>query len=239
MLTLILISFLAGIFTVITPCVLPVLPIILGTSIVEGKLKRIIVIISSFAFSILFFTLLLKVTTLFIGINTRFLSIFAGTIITFYGIILIYKNLWHKINTFLKLSNLNLSGKFNKGGIIGNILIGLSLGPIFSSCSPTYTLIVAIVLPENFSIGIIYLTSYIFGLSLILFLISYFGINFIKKISKKVSSNKISKIIGIILFIVGILIIFGIDKQIETILVNSDFFDKFINFESNFLEKYR
>ncbi|MBP7062265.1 hypothetical protein KBA84_05715 [Patescibacteria group bacterium] len=56
-------AFLAGILTILAPCVLPVLPIILGGGLVEGKIKRILIICLSFIVSIVAFTLLLKVST--------------------------------------------------------------------------------------------------------------------------------------------------------------------------------
>lgn len=54
------VSFVAGMITVLTPCVLPVLPVILGGSLTDQDKYRPRVIIVSFACSILLFTLTLQ-----------------------------------------------------------------------------------------------------------------------------------------------------------------------------------
>jgi len=65
--TLIIVSFLAGIMTILAPCVLPLLPVILGASASESEDKyRPYIIILSLIFSIVIFSLLLKFSTIFI-----------------------------------------------------------------------------------------------------------------------------------------------------------------------------
>ena len=61
------------------------------------------------------------------------------------------------------------------------VFMGFALGPVFSSCSPTYALILAIILPAGFVFGTIALISYILGLAFILLLIAAFGQKLIKK----------------------------------------------------------
>jgi len=58
-----LLSFLAGVLTILAPCVLPVLPVIIGGSLstTKGEKYRPYVIAASLAASIIGFTLLLKV----------------------------------------------------------------------------------------------------------------------------------------------------------------------------------
>ena len=63
---LLLISFIAGVLTILAPCVLPLLPVIIGGSI-SGKTKeksRPYIIAASLAASLVVFTLLLKLSTL-------------------------------------------------------------------------------------------------------------------------------------------------------------------------------
>ncbi len=55
--------------------------------------------------------------------------------------------------------------------VLRAILTGAALGPVFSTCSPTYALLLATVFPVSFISGIIYTLIYALGLSLILVLI--------------------------------------------------------------------
>jgi len=74
---LLLLSFVAGILTVAAPCVLPLLPVIVGGSIVrtdadtrvaERQWFRPVIIATSLAASVVIFTLLLKATTALLGV---------------------------------------------------------------------------------------------------------------------------------------------------------------------------
>ncbi len=59
MILLILFSFIAGIVTVLSPCILPVLPIVLSGSVTGGK-QRPFGIMTGFVLSFTFFTLFLS-----------------------------------------------------------------------------------------------------------------------------------------------------------------------------------
>ena len=51
-------------------------------------------------------------------------------------------------------------------------MVGLSLGPVFSSCSPTYAIILAVILPASFLTGLLNLFAYVLGLSIALLVIA-------------------------------------------------------------------
>lgn len=70
--TLALISFIAGILTILAPCVLPVLPVILAGSITEKQKWYPYLVTLSLALSVVLFTVLLKVSTVFIDIPSVF-----------------------------------------------------------------------------------------------------------------------------------------------------------------------
>ncbi len=59
------------------------------------------------------------------------------------------------------------------------VLTGVALGPIFSSCSPTFAWVIAVVIPENSIVGIFYLFLYCLGLALALLAIVLFGQKFL------------------------------------------------------------
>ena len=191
--TLLLISFVAGILTILAPCILPVLPIVLGRS-VEGssKLKPLIISLS-LAVSVVVFTLALKASTVFIDIPQNTWSYVSGGIIIIFGIISLFPGIWEKFAGLFKFSiksNQALGKSSQKKGIWGDILVGVSLGPVFSSCSPTYFLLIATVLPQSYTKGVLYISVYALGLSLMLLLIGYIGQRFAKRSPQPISVNK-------------------------------------------------
>lgn len=210
--TLIVIAFLSGVLTVLAPCVLPILPIILGASVEDDKNKYTpYIIIASLSISVLLFSLLLKASTLFIGVPSSFWKSFSGGLIIGLGIITLFPNLWKTVSTnlgFSDNSNKLLSKSTQKKGNIKYILMGFALGPVFSSCSPTYALILAIILPAGFAMGMVALISYVLGLAAILLAIALFGRKLIKNLSWASDPNGMfKKILGFVFILVGIAIL--------------------------------
>ena len=227
--TLFISSFLAGMLTVLAPCVLPLLPIIIGSSITGKDRFKPLRITLALAFSLIIFTLLLKVSTIFINVPPTFLSGFSGLIIIVFGLISIFPDVWDRISLALNLSTNSdklLENASNRGGIGGDILIGMSLGPVFASCSPTYAVILATVLPVNFWVGLVYMIMYALGLSTVLLLVSLLGRRFVNRIKGLANPNGIfKKVLGVIFVIVGLMIITGYDKQFQVFVAQKIGFD--------------
>lgn len=74
MVSLAFVSFIAGILTILAPCVLPVLPVILAGSLTEKEKWYPYLVTLSLALSIVVFTVLLKASTAFIDIPSSFWS---------------------------------------------------------------------------------------------------------------------------------------------------------------------
>lgn len=178
MIELTIVAFVAGVLTVAAPCILPLLPVIVGGSMVYGStqnerasLKHPLIIVLSLAVSVFVFSLLLKATTVFLSVPTGVWSFISGAIVTLFGITLLFPSLWEKlmIATGWQAGASRLMAKSQKNnGVAKDILLGVALGPVFNSCSPTYALIIAAVLPVSFASGIVYLLAYSLGLASIL-----------------------------------------------------------------------
>ena len=224
--TLYLLSFLAGILTVLAPCALPLLPVIIGGG-VGGSKWRPYSITFSLATSLIFFTVLLKLTSLLINIDPNYIKYFSGLIIIILGLISIFPSIWDKITIrfgFSKKSDTLLESANQKKGVLGDILTGFALGPVFSSCSPTYALALATVLQGKIIDGAINMFFYILGLVLIFLLISIFGRNLTKRLKFIVDPQGVfKKVLGVIFVIVGLTIATGFDKKIEIFVANNVF----------------
>lgn len=238
---ILLISFFAGVLTVLAPCVLPLLPIILWASLEDSKDKyRPYIIIFSLSISVILFSLLLKATTLFIGFNQSILTSFSGWIILFFGLITIFPNIWKKFSTkigFAWKSNQWLGKSSTKSGFLWSVLIGFSLWPVFSSCSPTYAIILAVILPISFAFWFINLLAYVLWLAIVLLAIALLWQKFSSKL-KWISDPKsmFKKVLWVIFLIVWLTILTGFDKKIEAHLIQK-WFVWAGNFEQIFLDK--
>ncbi len=235
-------SFLAGVLTVLAPCTISLLPVIVGGSMAEGRnFKKVITVTASLALSVIFFTLILKVSSLFVTIPQAFWEIFSGTVIGLIGLSMLFPNIYEGIpilNNLNQESNKLLATGYNKKNFIGDITIGAALGPVFSSCSPTYFIILAVILPKNFVSGLVDLVAYALGLSLALLVVAFAGQKLMHLLG--VGSDpkgKFKRIIGILFLIVGIAIATGYDRKLETSLTTNGLFNV-ANIEQTLLSKH-
>lgn len=233
---LLILSFIAGVLTIAAPCILPLLPIIVGGSLIDEKKKkeapkwlRPVVIAASLAVSVIIFTLLIKASTTLLGVPQVVWQVISGLIVILLGVDYIFPKAWELFSArigFFTGSNALLGKAFQKEGLGGAILIGAALGPVFNSCSPTYALIVATILPASFAQGLAYLTAYALGLSSALLLVAYAGQSFVSKLRwATIPGSPFKKALGIIFIAVGLVIVFGVDKKIQTYVLDQGWYE--------------
>ena len=230
----------AGVLTVAAPCVLPLLPVIVGGAIVQDgderrARRRPYVIAASLAVSVVAFTLLLKATTALLGVPPQVWQLVSGGIIILLGINLLFPALWDRLSTALGLQA--RSGEFldrsvSRQSTTGDILTGAALGPVFSSCSPTYALIVAAVLPVSFAEGVLYIVAYAAGLAAMLLLIALLGRSLVRRLGWLAKPDGwFRRLIGAIFVLVGIAVITGFDKQLQTWILDAGLYDPIAGLE--------
>jgi len=237
---LLIVSFLAGVLTVLAPCILPLLPVVIGASAGARSKFTPYIVIASLCVSIIIFTFLLKASTIFITIPPSTWSYLSGGILAGFGLLLCFPGAWEKIPGMAKLSgrsNKLVGTGYQKKSIWGDIIIGASLGPVFSTCSPTYFVILATVLPVSFGLGLAYLLAYVIGLASVLLLIALLGQSFTKRLlSLSDSRGRFKFWLGVIFVLLGIAIITGFDKVVEIGLLDYGYFNV-TNIEQRLLEK--
>jgi len=236
---LFILSFIAGVLTVAAPCILPLLPLIVGGSAVAGKdtkrWYRPLVITTSLAVSVIIFTLILKASTSLLGVPQTVWSTISGIIVLLLGLNLLFPAAWEKlmIATRLPITSNKLLGKtLTDKGVGKDILTGAALGPVFSSCSPTYALIVAAVLPASFAQGFLYLVAYALGLASVLLLIAIAGQAVVQKLGWLSNpSGWFRRVIGVLFIIVGLAVIMGADKKFQAYVLDNGWYDPIIRLE--------
>lgn len=227
---LLLVSFIAGLLTVLAPCVLPLLPVIVGGSIGGGtSVRRALTVTSSLTISVVAFTLLIKASTLLVGIPQQFWTSLSGAIIIVFGVITLFPALWERLPFLATVSigsNRLLSAGYRKNTIVGDAIVGASLGPVFSTCSPTYFLVLAAVLPQNFGLGLVYLIAYSLGLSISLLALAFVGQRIMAAAGIAADPRGMfKKMLGMLFIVVGIMIVTGADKALQVKILDAGFFD--------------
>lgn len=237
--SLLIVAFLAGMLTILAPCVVSMIPILLARTSEGSKSHSATFVILGLGISIIVFSIFLKSTTLLLNVPSATWAIISGVIIILFGLVTLFPKLWDWVVLKTRLpivAQQNMSKASTKKGIWGDLLLGASLGPVFSACSPTYALIVASILPADPLVGMAYLIAFVLGLSLMLALLAIFGRALVQKLGWGINPNGVfHKVLGIILLIIGVMIVTGIDKDLLTILVESGVYDFQINLESGLM----
>ncbi len=227
--TFLIVSFIAGVLTVLAPCILPLLPVVIGSSAAGRSKSTPYIVVGSLALSIILFTYLLKASTVFIMVPPEVWTYFSGGVLVLFGLVLVFPSLWEKLPGIARLSagsNKLVGTGYQKKTVFGDIMVGAALGPVFSTCSPTYFVILASVLPASFLLGTVYLLSYVVGLSLVLLMIALLGQRFADRLAAFSDSHGYFKRgIGIFFILLGLFIAVGYEKKLEASILDSGFFD--------------
>jgi cytochrome c biogenesis protein CcdA/thiol-disulfide isomerase/thioredoxin len=230
---LVLISIFAGALTALAPCVLPLLPIIVSGSMsgAAPNRSRPYIIALSLAVSVIAFTLLLKVSTVLIDLPAAALTYFSGGLLILLGLVTLAPEVWEVIVIKIRYEAWSQrflgSGQRMQGTIIGPILIGLALGPVFSSCSPTYAFILASILPKSLLGGLALLVAYVFGLVTALLLVAILGRKAMARYRWAIDTHSLfRRATGILFVLIGAVIFLGQEVPVETWVANHVPFDE-------------
>jgi cytochrome c biogenesis protein CcdA len=94
-------SYIAGILTILAPCVLPILPIILAGGISSGSKWYPYIITLSLAVSVVLFTVALKVSTIFIDIPSSTWKYISGGLLILLSGTYLLPHIWAGIGSRL------------------------------------------------------------------------------------------------------------------------------------------
>jgi cytochrome c biogenesis protein CcdA len=236
MLFLILFAFIAGVVTILSPCILPILPVVLSGAIDKSK-KRPFGIIVGFIASFTFFTLFLSAIVTTLSIPADSLRTISVVIIFLFGLSLLVPQI--QIFTerlFSKLSQ-NAPQK-QRSGFFGGILIGLSLGLVWTPCvGPILASVITLAATNSVNFASVWITlAYAIGTAIPMLLIMQLGRSLFLKVPWLLSNTgTIQKIFGVLMIAVAIALFFNAHKQFQTYILNTfpDYSSALTQFEEN------
>lgn len=124
----------AGLVTVLSPCILPLLPIVLSSGVSGGK-KKPLGVMTGFVLSFSFFTLFLAQIVQLTGLSADWLRNLAALVIFLFGLVLVIPKLnqwWEMLAS--RLANRGASSQVQGDGFVSGILVGVSLGLVWAPC---------------------------------------------------------------------------------------------------------
>ncbi|KIZ48202.1 MULTISPECIES: cytochrome c biogenesis protein CcdA [Rhodopseudomonas] len=220
-------AFLAGLLSILSPCVLPLVPIVLGSAVSAHRYGAL-ALAAGLALSFTAIGLLLAVAGFSLGIDAGMFRVAAAAIMIAIGVILLVP-VWQMR---LAAAGNPLAGWADRrfGGAAGSGLggqfgIGLLLGAVWSPCVGPTLGAASLLASQGRDLPTVALTMALFGIgaALPLLLIGQLSRAALMGMRDRLlSAGKLGKtLLGAAFVLIGVAIVSGADKKIEAALVNA------------------
>ena len=218
-------AFLAGVLSILSPCVLPLLPIVLGSAAAEHRFAPALLALGV-ALSFVAIGLFVATVGFGIGLDGSVFRFGAAALMILFGVLLLAPGLQARAAAAGgPLSNRinSLFGGFSTSGPWGQFGVGLLLGAVWSPCVGPTLGAASVLAARGENLGEVATTMAVFGLGaaaplLALGLVSRQAMAGLR--DRLLSAGKLAKqALGALLIVIGVMIVTGYDKHLEAALV--------------------
>jgi cytochrome c-type biogenesis protein len=220
-------AFLAGILSTLSPCVLPLLPIVLGSALTEHRAGPL-ALAAGLALSFVVIGLVVATVGFAIGLDAGVFRMVAGVLLITIGAVLLMPRLQAQfalaagpVGNFAE----QRFGGFSTAGLGGQFAVGLLLGAVWSPCVGPTLGAASVLASQGKDLVTVAITMLAFGLGaavplVLLGLVSREAM--LRWRARLLAAGQRGKIVmGVVLAATGLLIVTGADKVIETALVEA------------------
>lgn len=219
-------SFLAGVVTVLSPCILPLLPLLLAGSAGEGR-ARPWGVVTGFVLSFTLFTLSLSALVNAFRVSPDILRWVAAVLIAGFGLTMVLPALKHAFlawaSQLMPQPRTAVAGR-PAAGFSPGLGLGFTLGLVWTPCAgPIMASVITLAATQrvNWQSGVITL-AYSVGtaLPMVLFLLGGRGV--INRLSAlKKNSARIQRAFGLLMILTSVSISVGWDRVLQTRLLEA------------------
>lgn len=223
---LFLLAIAAGALTILAPCILPILPFILGTSGGKSKLRPFMIIVG-FVGSFSVIGAALATAGSFLGIGGDTLRIIAAALLMLFGLALVFDGAYEKFSAWMQPRMAKLGGMFSKDAsaksdALSGLLVGISLGIIWTPCAgPILGIILTLAAKtKDFLTTLLLMLAYSLGAGLPMFGIAYGSHKLQERIKKMGAAYRALNIIfGLLIIALAIALMTHADIALQNWLL--------------------
>jgi len=217
---LIVVAFVAGLVTALSPCVLPAVPVVLAGS-AGGGARRVTGIAVGFVVSFVAFTLALTAALDAIGLSPTALRNLAIAALILFGVTLLVPALGERFAVALApIARLGERIPRGRAGLAGGLLVGIALGLVWTPCAgPVFAAIAAVAATGDAGVrAVVVLTAYAIGAVVPLCLIAVGGRRLLGRLRGR-SAAAVRPTLGLLMVAAGVMIALGWDTRLSAALV--------------------
>lgn len=220
-------ALIAGVLSTLSPCVLPLLPIVLATAVSEHRLGPV-ALAGGLAVSFVVIGMFIATIGYEIGLDAGFFRALAAFLLITIGVVLLIPQLQTQVAAAaapISGWTENRFGGLDTAGLQGQFALGLLLGAVWSPCVGPTLGAASVLAAQGQDLGQVALIMLAFGIGaalplLLLGLLSRDTL--VRWRGTLMDAGKGGKVVlGAMLVAIGLLIASGLDKQLETLLVNA------------------
>jgi len=219
-------AFLAGVLSTLSPCVLPLLPIVLGTAVSAHRAGPV-ALAAGLTLSFVIVGLFVATIGFSIGLDVGVFRTVAAILLMAIGLVLLVP----RFQAQFALAAGPVSqwteqrfGGFSGNGLGGQFGVGVLLGAIWSPCVGPTLGAASLLAAQGSDLGYVAIAMLMFGLgaALPLLLLGLLSRETLLRWRVRLrTAGKTGRIaMGVILIAVGLLVVSGLDKKVETVLVD-------------------
>ncbi|WP_298212628.1 cytochrome c biogenesis CcdA family protein [Acidovorax sp.] len=211
----------AGMLTVAAPCVLPMLPVVLGASVGGQRTWRPVFIALGFALSFAAMALVFSAFTQVLGLSHETLRQGAAVLLLCFGAAMVWPPLFHGIAQRASgllggLANVSLPGSAMHTPA-GGLLLGITLGAVWTPCAgPVLASILTVIATEPTTLGVAtLLLAYSVGAAIPMLLIAYGGqwaTGWARRVAGRLAL--VQQISGVVVMAVALAMLMGWDTEL-------------------------
>ena len=218
-------AFVAGILSILSPCVLPLVPIVLGAAVSQHRLGPV-ALAAGVAISYAAIGIFVQTIGFAAGIDSDVFQRAAAVMLVLVGIVLLVPALQMRFATAAgPVGNFaqDRFGHFDASGLIGQFGVGLLLGAVWSPCGGP-TLGAAILLASQSKelwLASLVMLAYGIGAGLPLMVLGFLSRETLMrwKGSLLTAGKAMKQVMGVLLVLLGVMMLSGYDKILEGKLV--------------------
>jgi cytochrome c biogenesis protein CcdA/thiol-disulfide isomerase/thioredoxin len=206
MLLLIIFGFLAGAATALTPCVLPVLPVVLSAGSTGGR-RRPLGIVTGLVVSFTFAVVLLVYVIDALGLPNDLVRKIAIVVLLGFGVVLLIPPLADRVEAFGSRFAGRVKTPTGGDGFGSGFLLGLSLGIVYSPCAgPILAGVITLSASQSLDAGRIAVAlAYGLGSAVVLYALMIGGRRVLRPLARRGGAFQIAMGAVMVLFALGML----------------------------------
>ncbi len=215
-------AFVAGVLTILSPCALPVIPLLLGSggTGTTARARRLSGILLGFAVTFVAVTVLLASLLAAAGLTTDRLRLASALLLAAVGAVLVVPALGHWLEARaapLQGLGLRVTGGRSGSGLAGGLVLGAAIGLIWAPCvGPIMAGVIAVAVtagpsPQTLAVAL----AYVAGAAIPFALVAASGRALLRGLASPVSADRLRRGFGLLMVTAALVVALGLDVPLQ------------------------